>query len=116
MRPSKFRFPESTAAATSCPSLTALATGSGSGPLVPMQGGQPKPTRGNPRASSAGSSPASFKYSVTTFEPGARLVFTYGGTFRPRSAAFFASRPAPSITEGFEVLVQEVMAAMTNGP
>ena len=35
---------------------------------------------------------------------------------RPRSTAFFASRPAPSISEGFEVLVQLVMAAMTTEP
>ena len=53
---------------------------------------------------------------MTTFEPGARLVFTQGLICRPRSTAFFASRPAPSITEGFEVLVQLVMAAMTTAP
>ena len=35
------------------------------------------------------------------------------GTCSPRSTAFFASRPAAIITEGFEVLVQLVMAAMT---
>ncbi len=37
MRPSKFRLPESTAAATSSPRVTASATASGSGPLLPMQ-------------------------------------------------------------------------------
>src|SRR5205823_6556242 len=35
---------------------------------------------------------------------------------RPASTAFFASRPAPIITLGFEVLVQEVMAAITTEP
>ena len=53
---------------------------------------------------------------MTTFEPGAKLVFTQGFELRPRSTAFFASRPAPSISDGFDVLVQLVMAAMTTEP
>ena len=43
---------------------------------------------------------------MTTFEPGASEVLTHGLTFSPRSTAFLASRPAPSITDGFEVFVQ----------
>ncbi len=35
---------------------------------------------------------------------------------RPRSTAFFASSPAPTITDGFEVLVQLVMAAIATDP
>ena len=35
---------------------------------------------------------------------------------RPRSTAFFASRPAPSITGGFDVFVQLVIAAITTAP
>ena len=53
---------------------------------------------------------------MTTFEPGARLVLTHGLVARPRSTAFLASRPAATITEGFEVLVQLVIAAMTTEP
>ena len=53
---------------------------------------------------------------MTTLEPGASEVFTQGFTVRPFSTAFFASRPAPTSTEGFEVLVQEVIAAMTTAP
>jgi hypothetical protein len=53
---------------------------------------------------------------VTTFEPGARLDFTHGLRVSPRSTAFFASRPAPTITAGFEVFVHEVIAAMTTAP
>ena len=53
---------------------------------------------------------------MTTRLPGARLVLTHGGTSSPRSTAFLAKRPAPSITEGLEVLVQLVMAAMTTAP
>ena len=34
----------------------------------------------------------------------------------PASTAFLASSPAPIITDGFEVLVQLVMAAMTTDP
>ena len=53
---------------------------------------------------------------MTTFEPGARLVLTHGLRVRPRSTAFLASRPAPTITDGFEVLVQLVIAAITTAP
>src|SRR3954454_8541470 len=56
------------------------------------------------------------RYSVTTLEPGARLVLTQGCDFRPRAAAFFATRPAATSTYGFEVLVHEVIAAMTTLP
>ena len=57
-----------------------------------------------------------FRYSVTTFEPGARLVFTHGWLVSPRSTAFFASSPAPIITLGFDVFVQLVIAAITTAP
>ncbi len=53
---------------------------------------------------------------MTTREPGASDVFTVGPTLRPRATAFRASRPAPTITVGFEVLVHEVMAAMATEP
>src|ERR1700730_8684318 len=53
---------------------------------------------------------------MTTFEPGARLVLTQGLEVRPRSTAFFATRPAATSTDGFDVLVQLVMAAMTTLP
>ena len=53
---------------------------------------------------------------MTTFEPGARLVFTHGRTLRPRATALRARRPAASITEGLEVFVQLVIAAMTTEP
>jgi hypothetical protein len=53
---------------------------------------------------------------VTTRDPGASDVFTTRGTRSPASTAFFASNPAASITDGFEVLVHEVMAAMSTSP
>ena len=53
---------------------------------------------------------------MTTFEPGARVVFTHGLRFRPFSTAFFASSAAPIITYGLEVFVQEVIAAITTWP
>ena len=34
----------------------------------------------------------------------------------PRSTAFRASRPAPTITDGFDVFVQLVIAAITTSP
>src|SRR3954468_3591537 len=103
MRPSKFRLPESTEDTTNPRSRTAAATGSGSGPLLPMHVVHPYPTRWKPSFSRYGISPAAIRESLTTFEPGARLVFTHGFAVKPRSTAFFASNPAPISTEGFEV-------------
>src|SRR5689334_17251815 len=53
---------------------------------------------------------------MTTFEPGARVVLTHGLRSRPRSTAFLARRAAPSITDGFEVLVHDVIAAIATAP
>src|SRR5918997_2453116 len=53
---------------------------------------------------------------MTTFEPGASEVFTHGLLRSPRSTAFLASSPAPIITDGFDVFVQDVIAAMTTDP
>src|SRR6185312_3603672 len=116
MRPSKLRLPLSTAATTRSSFLTAAETASGSGPLLPMQVVQPYPTRLKLRASRKGVSPALLRYSVTTLDPGARLVFTQGLLLSPFSTAFLASRPAPTMTDGFEVFVQLVMAAITTAP
>ena len=49
-------------------------------------------------------------------EPGASEVLMCGWTVRPASTAFFASRPAPIITLGFEVLVHDVIAAIRTSP
>src|ERR1700712_5736281 len=43
-------------------------------------------------------------------------VFTHGLEVRPFSTALRASSAAPSITEGFEVLVHDVIAATTTAP
>src|SRR3954447_23664303 len=53
---------------------------------------------------------------MTTFEPGASDVFTHGLRVSPRSTALRASRPAPTMTNGFDVLVHEVIAATTTAP
>src|SRR3954454_808441 len=53
---------------------------------------------------------------MTTFEPGAREVFTHGLRLRPRSTAFLASSAAPIITDGLEVLVHDVIAAIATAP
>src|SRR5689334_11967957 len=116
MRPSKFRFPLRTEATTRSSLSIALEMGGGSGPLFPMQVVQPYPTVLNPRASSAGVSPARARYSVTTLDPGARLVLTHGLVVSPRSTARWATSPAATMTEGFEVLVQLVIAAITTAP
>src|SRR3712207_2972906 len=98
MRPSKLRLPLSTDATTRSPWSTALAIASGSGPELPMHVMQPYPVVWNPSWSRYSVSPAWLKYSVTTRLPGESDVFTYGGTFSPRSTAFFASKPAAIIT------------------
>src|SRR4030081_2598878 len=116
MRPSKLRFPLNTDATTRLRASTSADTSSGSGPLLQMHVVQPYPTRLKPSASRYVSSPDFRKYSVTTFDPGARLVFTHGCRVNPRSTAFFATRPAPIITLGFDVFVQLVIAAITTAP
>ena len=96
--------------------MIAFETFAGSGPELPMQVVQPKPTRLKPRASRSPCSPAFSKYSATICEPGASEVLTQGFVLRPFLTALRARRPAPIITLGFEVFVQEVMAAMTTSP
>src|SRR5690606_18565539 len=90
--------------------------GAGSGPELPMQVVQPKPTRLKPTWSSSFCRPDFSRYSATTCEPGASEVFTQGFCFRPRRLALRASRPAPISTDGLEVLVHDVMAAITTSP
>ena len=53
---------------------------------------------------------------MTTVEPGASEVFTHGLTSSPRSTALRAKSPAATITEGLEVFVQLVIAAITTRP
>ena len=56
------------------------------------------------------------RYSVTTCEPGASEVFTHGFGVSPLARALRATRPAATSTDGLEVLVQEVIAAITTSP
>src|ERR1700680_3795269 len=116
MRPSKFRFPDRTAATTSLFASTASAIGWGNGPEFPMQVVHPKPTTLKRSRWSDSITPAFLKESVRTFDPGARLVFTQGLELSPFATAFRASSPAASMTLGFEVLVQLVIAAITTDP
>src|SRR5262245_19196122 len=88
----------------------------GSGPELPMQVVHPKPTRLKPSPSRSCCSPDLSRYSATTCEPGASEVFTHGFTVRPFATALRASRPAPIITLGFDVLVHDVIAAITTSP
>src|SRR4249920_809675 len=53
---------------------------------------------------------------MTTFDPGASDVLTQGLRVSPFSTAFFATSAAPIITDGLDVLVQDVMAAMATAP
>ncbi len=53
---------------------------------------------------------------MTTLEPGASEVLTHGLERRPRASALRARMPAPIITDGFDVLVQLVIAAITTWP
>jgi hypothetical protein len=85
-------------------------------PALPIQVVQPYAVTPKPSFSRYGSRPAASRYLVTTREPGASDVLMCGATFRPASTAFFATRPAASRTLGFEVLVQEVIAAIRTSP
>ena len=53
---------------------------------------------------------------MTTLDPGASDVFTQGLDLSPFATAFFAKIPAAIITDGFEVLVHEVIDAMVTAP
>src|SRR6478735_6167500 len=53
---------------------------------------------------------------MTTLEPGASVVLTHGLRCRPFSTAFLASSAAPIITDGFDVFVHDVMAAIATAP
>src|SRR5678815_3401730 len=88
MRHSKLRLPLSTEATTRFLASISACTSSGSGPLFPMQVVQPYPTRLKPSLSRYVSRPALRRYSVTTFEPGARLVLTHGCCVRPFSVSY----------------------------
>src|SRR5690349_2176869 len=115
-RPSKLRLPDSTAETLSLLSLIALPIGSLSGPELPMQVVQPYATTLKPKCSRSSINPAFFRYSVTALDPGASEVFTHGLAVRPSARALRASRPAPIGTDGFDVLVHEVIAAITTAP
>src|SRR5436190_18056456 len=97
-------------------SLIDLEISSGSGSELPMQVVQPKPTRLKPTLSRCFCRPEFARYSATTWLPGASEVLTHGFAFRPLTAALRASSPAPINTLGLEVLVHEVIAAMTTSP
>src|SRR3954471_23024207 len=105
-----------TAAPTSLLSSIASTIASSSGPELPMQVVQPYPTVSNPIAFRSAVSPDLSRYSVTTCEPGASEVFTQGFGFNPLACAFRATRPAATRTAGFDVLVQDVIAAITTSP
>ena len=98
-------------------SLIALEIGAGSGPELPMQVVQPKPTR--------------LKPSLSRSLLQAGLVEIFGDDLRagrqrglhPRLRCQALARPrcgragpAPISTLGFDVLVQDVIAAMTTSP
>src|ERR671920_1048552 len=116
MRPSKLRFPERTAATTRSFSSTACEISSAKGPEFPMHVVHPYPTTSKLSFSRYGKSPEVSRYSVTTFEPGAKLVLTCGSTESPLSTALRAKSPAPTMTEGLLVFVQLVIAAITVEP
>src|ERR1700742_3805384 len=97
-------------------SLIDLEISSGSGPELPMQVVQPKPTRLKPILSRSFCRPELARYSATTWLPGASEVLTQGLTLRPLARALRARRPAPMRTDGFDVLVHDVIAAMTTSP
>src|SRR4051794_38479342 len=89
---------------------------SGSGPEFPMQVVQPKPTRLKPTLSRSPCNPELARYSATTGLPGASEVLTQGFAVKPLAAALRARSPAPIRTLGLEVLVHEVIAAITTSP
>ena len=62
------------------------------------------------------STPASSRYNAAALEPGAKEDFTQGLRTKPSSLALRASKPAATVFRGFEVLVQDVIAAIITAP
>src|SRR5258708_1349340 len=83
---------------------------------MPLHDVQAYATTPKPNCSSSDSRPASSRYSVTAFEPGASDVFAHGLRVRPRWLALRASSPAAIMLRGLLVLVQLVIAAMITAP
>lgn len=81
-----------------------------------MQVIHPYPAVVNPISSKYLVKPDLFKYSVTTFDPGDKVVLMYGFILIPLSKAFLATNPAPIMASGFDVLVHDVIAARTTEP
>src|SRR6202043_1557463 len=97
-------------------SLIDFEISSGSGPELPMQVVQPKPIRLNHTLSRSSCSPELARYSAHTWLPGAAEALPQGFAVRPLAAALRANSPAPISTLGLEVLVHEVIAAITTSP
>jgi len=114
--PSKFLFPLSTAKVFTLFSRISFCTSGIKGPAFPIHVVHPYPTSSNPILFRYSISPAFLRYSVTTLDPGARLVFMVCAGTRWCWTAFFASNPAPRRTKGSDVLVQLVMAESTTAP
>ena len=87
-----------------------------SAPLIPLHVVQAKPTTSKPISCSSGIRPASSKYILTVFEPGASDDLTHGLRNSPLAFALRATRPAATMLRGFEVLVQLVIAAIITAP
>jgi hypothetical protein len=115
MRPSKLRLPDSTEAAIR--SLVVDGLGDrrvGSGPELPMQVVQPIADEVEAELVEV-LLQAGLQIFVTTWLPGASEVFTQG--LRSGPARGLAGHQAGADQhDGFEVLVQEVIAAMATSP
>ena len=77
---------------------------------------QPYPAVVNPSSSRYLVRPDLLRYLVTTPEPGDNVVLMKLFILIPLSIAFLATKPAAIMTSGFEVFVQEVIAAKTTDP
>ena len=117
MRPSKLRLPLSTAATTRLSFCTACGHVLGQRTAVADAGGAAEADqveiellrgRASGRLRGSNRSPPS--------NPARGSSSPTASPSSPRSTAFFATRPAASITLGFDVLVQLVIAAITTAP
>ena len=96
-------------------SSIAASISSGIGPELPIQVVHPYPTLLNPSAAKSSSKPlfVIFSYHSRTW---CKRSFYPWFNCQSTLSCFSASSPAASITPGFEVLVQEVIAAITTSP
>jgi hypothetical protein len=117
MRPSKLRLPESTPQTSRLPVSTAFAiAGQATDRSYRCRSCSRNPLRLKPRPSRSFAEIGLVEIICDHLRAGRERGFHPRFAFEARASALRARRPAATRTDGFEVFVQDVIAAMTTSP